>query len=64
MRLVLISLLALPVVMACGSGDDTADANTDECHTDDDCPDGQRCVITHDHEGDDHDHGGDCEDAE
>jgi hypothetical protein len=34
---------------------------TDECFADEDCPDGQECVVTHDHEGDDHDHGGSCE---
>ena len=37
------------------------EADTEECFTDDDCPAGQECVITHDHEGDDHDHGGACE---
>jgi len=32
--------------------------------TDDDCSEGQTCVISHDHEGDDHDHGGTCEDPD
>ncbi len=31
------------------------------CETDSDCIEGEECVITHDHEGDDHDHGGNCE---
>ena len=37
------------------------EADTEECFTDEDCPAGQECVISHDHEGDDHDHGGACE---
>ena len=37
------------------------EADTEECFTDEDCPAGQQCVISHDHEGDDHDHGGVCE---
>ena len=37
---------------------------SDECHSDSDCTDGQECVITHDHEGDDHSHGGSCEDVD
>lgn len=35
--------------------------STEECYVDDDCADGEVCVISHDHEGDDHDHGGVCE---
>ena len=34
----------------------------DECYVDSDCPNDQECIITHDHEGDDHNHGGDCQD--
>ena len=37
---------------------------TEECMTDSDCNEGETCVITHDHEGDDHDHGGTCEESE
>ena len=36
----------------------------EECRVDADCAEGEQCVITHDHEGDDHDHGGTCEAAE
>jgi hypothetical protein len=43
---------------------EAAEDDTEECYTDDDCPAGQSCVITHDHEGDDHDHGGACENPE
>ena len=32
-----------------------------ECMVDSDCAAGQQCVIEHDHEGDDHNHGGTCE---
>ena len=35
-----------------------------ECMTDADCADGETCVVSHDHEGDDHDHGGSCEATE
>ncbi len=63
MRIALISLMFWPVVMACATDDETSD-ETEECFSDEDCPADQRCVITHDHEGDDHDHGGDCEAAE
>ena len=41
-----------------GCGEDS------ECMTDADCADGQTCVVSHDHEGDDHDHGGTCETPE
>ena len=47
--------LVLVCVVACGQ------SNEDECMTDEDCSEGQECVITHDHEGDDHSHGGSCE---
>ena len=36
----------------------------EECTTNADCADGQTCVVSHDHEGDDHDHGGTCEDSD
>ena len=49
-----IQLLFISLFIACG--DDAYD-----CETDADCADGEECVITHDHEGDDHDHGGLCE---
>ena len=35
-----------------------------ECMADSDCSEGQQCVISHDHEGDDHNHGGTCEDVD
>ena len=41
-----------------------SDNSQDECMTDEDCSEGQECVITHDHEGDDHNHGGSCEDVD
>ena len=41
-----------------------SEEESDECYTNNDCPAGQVCVISHDHEGDDHDHGGDCETPE
>ena len=47
------------IAMCCGCG-----SKEDECMTDSDCATGETCVITHDHEGDDHDHGGTCEAAE
>ena len=53
----LLSLLVL--LIGCAS-----EQEEEECFTDEDCSDGQVCVITHDHEGDDHDHGGDCEDPD
>ena len=63
MRSVLPWLILVPFMVACGTQEDTA-TDTEACFSDEDCPANQRCVITHDHEGDDHDHGGDCEDAE
>ena len=53
------SVLALTIGLLAG-----CDEESDECYTDDDCPDEQICVISHDHEGDDHDHGGACEDPD
>ena len=38
--------------------------NLEECMEDSDCHDGQECVIDHNHEGDDHNHGGTCEDTD
>ena len=66
MRLALVSLLMIPLVSGCGSGgdDEKSDNETEECFSDEECPDGQVCVISHDHEGDDHDHGGTCEPTE
>ena len=46
--------LFITLISACDSKDS-------ECQTDDDCASGETCVISHDHEGDDHDHGGICE---
>lgn len=51
--------LALTISLSIGCAEDPS-----ECATDDDCPDEQTCVISHDHEGDDHDHGGTCEDPD
>ena len=50
--------VTLTLLVACGGKDED---ETDECYTDDDCPAGLVCVISHDHPGDDHDHGGSCE---
>ena len=36
----------------------------EECFSDSDCEEGFGCVISHDHEGDDHSHGGTCEEIE
>ena len=55
-----LALLATTLAIGCGKDDD----KTDECFSDEDCLAGQTCVITHDHEGDNHDHGGDCEELE
>ena len=49
-------MIGLCLCLGTGCGE-----KSDECMTDDDCADGQTCVISHDHEGDDHDHGGTCE---
>ena len=62
MRTALISLLMIPLAMGCDG--ENVPTKIDECYSDDDCPDGQVCIISHDHEGDDHDHGGACEDAD
>ena len=62
MRLALISLLMIPLTLGCGA--DKTDSVTEECFSNEDCPAGQICVIRHDHEGDDHDHGGACEEAD
>ncbi len=51
------NILSLMLLCTIGCGD----KSEDECYTDDDCSEGEACVITHDHEGDDHDHGGSCE---
>ena len=48
-----------PLVLLCMVS--CADSSEDECYSDTDCLEGQKCVISHDHEGDDHDHGGSCE---
>ena len=50
--------VALTLLVACG---DKETQESDECYTDDDCAAGLVCVISHDHPGDDHDHGGRCE---
>lgn len=63
MRIVLMAMLLSPWMVGC-AGEDEESAAEDECYTNDDCPDDQVCVISHDHEGDDHDHGGDCEEPE
>ena len=63
MRFVWMVMLAGASMVGCASKDEES-VSEDECYTNDDCPDDQICVITHDHEGDDHDHGGDCEDPE
>ena len=52
-------LLALAIGLHAGCAEESS-----ECMTDDDCSEGQTCVISHDHEGDDHDHGGTCEDPD
>ena len=52
-----IQLLFISLFIACGD-------HAYDCETDADCVDGEECVITHDHEGDDHDHGGTCEAVE
>ena len=60
MRLLLFSFLMPLLAVGCGDEADKDDG-TEECFSNDDCPEGQICVISHDHEGDDHDHGGECE---
>ena len=45
------------IFVSCGNKED-------ECMEDSDCTDGQECVIEHDHEGDDHNHGGECRDKD
>ena len=55
-RLITVVLLA-GIGFGCGGKEE-------ECMTDADCADGQTCVTSHDHEGDDHDHGGTCEDPD
>ena len=62
MRLALILLLMIPLTLGCDA--DKADYGVDECFSNDDCPADQVCIIRHDHEGDDHDHGGACEDPD
>lgn len=44
-------------LMACKA---KVEADDDECYSDEDCPSGLECIISHDHPGDDHDHGGEC----
>ena len=62
MHLLFTTLLLIPLTAGCdGEG---SKAETEECFSHDDCPEGQICVISHDHEGDDHDHGGACEDEQ
>ena len=56
LRFVTIGILS-SIAFGCGEKED-------ECMSDDDCADGQTCVISHDHEGDDHDHGGICEESD
>lgn len=53
--------VVFPLALLLVSGCSEEGTGPEECHTDEDCLAGQVCVITHDHEGDDHDHGGDCE---
>ena len=57
--------IGFPLLIAVSIGmsgcKDKSDDPTEECFSDNDCPEGQTCVISHDHEGDDHDHGGACE---
>ena len=64
MRVLLGLMLTFPFALGCGGKDGDSGTESEECFSDDDCPDGQMCVITHDHEGDDHDHGGACETSE
>ena len=52
-RLIAVGLLGM--LLGCGEKSEEWD-----CYTNEDCEDGQSCVISHDHEGDDHSHGGDC----
>ena len=52
-------IIAFSIAFGFGCGE-----KTDECMSDSDCADGQVCVISHDHEGDDHDHGGTCEERD
>lgn len=40
------------------------EAQDEECFSNSDCEEGFECVISHDHEGDDHSHGGTCEEIE
>ena len=42
-------IIAFSIAFGFGCGE-----KTDECMSDSDCADGQVCVISHDHEGDDH----------
>lgn len=51
-------------LFAVGCAEDKPEGATDECYSHEDCLEGQVCVISHDHEGDDHDHGGECEEAD
>ena len=58
-RITWLGVLAF-LVSGCAEEPDSAD----ECMSNGDCPDGQVCVVSHDHEGDDHDHGGSCEEPD
>ena len=40
-----------------GCSSEETETKEEECRVDADCAEGEQCVITHDHEGDDHDHG-------
>ena len=51
-------IIVMGFLAGCGS------SSSFECEADSDCGSEQECVINHDHEGDDHVHGGTCEDIE
>ena len=50
---IFVSILFVCLGVGCGE--------KSECMTDADCADGGTCVVSQDHKGDDHDHGGSCE---
>ena len=45
----------------CMAGCTEASEASEECFSNEDCASDEICVISHDHPGDDHDHGGLCE---